>query len=496
MSPYLKNMAAMLGQSSVQRIAGMLSTMVMARCLGSAGFGLYSIAFNTGSTAYSMLRLGVDAALHVQTAQPLDSDAARQTTSRLLGAGFLLLSSAGALGAAGLVLAADTLATALYGRSDVAVYLRIGGVLVLLQCMAQFAYVVMMGLHRFKQYAAFSALNSIGLSAVLSTAAWLGDVHWALGGLVGMQVLALWIARIQVTHALHANQVHIDFADIRLNVVRLLRLGFPFYAAGLLTAPIAYLLQASLTKSVGLDAMGGMRVITSLTTLIGFVPNAVAAVMISHLTRARGVDPQDFAAGAIYNIKVLWSLSLLACVAMFAILPWLVTVLFGHAYSSYVVAAGLASFSALAGCVIGVVINVALSSHRVDIIVKASFFQAITWYASGWLLIDRLGLTAYYVAEALGSTAALAVAFWLSRGWRLRHGFSLDRFATLIATSATFAVLVLWPLGTQPSTVATGRLPISLLLFVAIGCALYRMDGDLRDGVKAFMETRSLRKPR
>src|SRR5687767_3240747 len=92
---YLSGAGALTLQSVVQRLLGALTAIVLARGLGVNGYGLYTAAISTASSAYGLVRLGIDASLHVYTARARQTPDSDVLTGQLLGAGFIILTSAG-----------------------------------------------------------------------------------------------------------------------------------------------------------------------------------------------------------------------------------------------------------------------------------------------------------------------------------------------------------------------------------------------------------------
>src|SRR5438552_290504 len=92
---YVQGAGALTAQAVIQRLLGMITSIVLARSLGAGGFGTYSAVINTASSAYGLVSFGVDAAVHVFTADRPDQQAASTGKAEILGAGLLLLSIAG-----------------------------------------------------------------------------------------------------------------------------------------------------------------------------------------------------------------------------------------------------------------------------------------------------------------------------------------------------------------------------------------------------------------
>src|SRR5436190_4906342 len=98
LSQYARNVGALVGQSLIQRVLGMLTTVILARTLGAAGLGAYTATINTGTSVFSIVRLGVEASVFVRTAEPHPTPESRRLKGEMLAAGLLILMVTGLVG--------------------------------------------------------------------------------------------------------------------------------------------------------------------------------------------------------------------------------------------------------------------------------------------------------------------------------------------------------------------------------------------------------------
>jgi O-antigen/teichoic acid export membrane protein len=424
MSQYLRNIGAMIGQSTIQRLLGMLTTIVLARVLGSANFGIYSIVANTAGSAYGFVRLGIDAAIHVHTSAHDSNAQTREAKGRLLGAGLILLMGAGMIASMGCLVCADWISDVLYGQPNLGKWIRLAAVLVFLQCLSQFCYASLAGLHRFNEYAKVMILVAVLNILSASAASWL----WGLSGAIYASIFVQGIATYLLWHhtfiALRRDEIILKFQQLGGSFRTLIHTGFPFYVSGLLALPVYYYLQGVLGRDVGLDSLGHLRVIVSITAVITFLPTSIAAVMVSHLTRESGFDYSNFVQKTLANIKFIWIFVLLASAATFSVLPILIHLLFGDSYDGAITPASAALIASVLSCLLGVVNNVALSRKRMLITLQYMLIQAIVFLVFGIFLIARIGLTGYFFAEIASMGAALIFVWYFSRAWRRQNNTS------------------------------------------------------------------------
>ena len=433
----------MIGQSTIQRLLGMLTTIVLARVLGSANFGIYSIVVNTANSAYGLVRLGVDAAIHVHTAEHHSDAETRKAKGQLLGVGLIFLMGAGIIGAVICLAFANWIADVIYSKPELDHWIRLASVLVFLQCISQFVYVLLVGLHRFQEYAKVMVLSVSVSTVLISISSVFGGLPGALGALIVIQTVTLWLLYRLASSAMLIEHISIRFEKFRLHATTLLRNGLPFYAAGLVSVPTTYYIQGLVTQNFGLEAMGGLRVINSVTTLVSFVPTAIAAVMISNLTRCSTRDYSDFVRTTLLNVKYVWLFVLIAGTAILSLLPPMINVLFGHAYVALSGPASIAILSASFACLMGVVGNIAVSRKRVAFVFVYTLVQVTTFFIVAFIYAPQYGLTGYFIAELSGIICALIFIWLTTCSWRKTNKISAPWVLKLFIVSCLYIAIIL-----------------------------------------------------
>lgn len=428
MSPlrqYVRNIAALIGQSTVQRLLGMLTTVVLARVLGVAGFGAYSVVINTASSAYGMVRLGVDASIHVHTAEADQGENSRQDKGDMLGAGLLLLTGSGVLGAAACLLLSDWLAKSVYGQPELSHWIAFAAGLVLLQCVSQFCYATLVGLHQFVTYSWVMFLSAVISTLAVSICAYFLGISGALAGMLVAQAVTVFLLARSARGALHTNEIILRLCAVKQWVYRHLRLGFPFYAAGLLSVPVALYLQGILSRHAGLEALGELRVITAILSLISFIPTAASSAMVSLLTRSSTSDYSSFIQQALLHIKYIWLFAVFSGLGVFLVLPLIIKLLFGEAYMGAVAPASYAILTTIIACVLGFSGNIIFARRRVGLILAQTACQVTVFAGVASILIPTMGLSGYFAAEFSGYLAAILFIYFTVVSWKKRHGVSI-----------------------------------------------------------------------
>ena len=475
---YVRNMAALVGQTTAERLLGMLSTVVVARLLGVTAFGAYSVVVNMASSAYGMVRLGVDGSIHVHTAEADQDEISYQDKGNMLGAGLLLLLGAGMVGTTAILLLGHWFATTVYGQPELARWMIFAAGLVMLRCVSQFCYATLAGMHQFVAYSRLRVLSAVFALLCVSVGAYSFGIRGALAGMLGAQAVFVFMLARSTRGALYANRVLLRLGAVKQWVHRHLRLGFPFYAAGLISVPVALFLQGILSRHVGLKALGELRAITAVLALISFIPTAVSAAMVSLLTRSSTSNYLSFIQQSLLHIKYIWLLAVFSGLAVFIVLPMIVKLLFGEAYAGAVAPASYAILSTIIACVLGFVNNIIFSRRRTGLILVMTLCQFTVFASLAWILIPLMGLSGYFASEFVGYVAAFFFIYAKAVSWKRRHGIIVPWLVPGMLLSIVDGMgILLLSLPIMEKCRVTGV----VMLIVATSLIIYRFVLDCQD---------------
>lgn len=409
---YLRGAGILIAQGAAQRVLGAVTSIVLARGLGTTGFGAYSAVITTATSAYGLVRFGVDAAIHVYAARTrLDVEASR-LTGEVLGAGLGLLTALGLLAGICLAVGAEWLAVKIFGQADLSQLLRFAGLLTALQCLTQFSYAALVGFQQFAAYAKVMILNGLSVLTLTTIGMSLFGVAGALGGYgIGQTILAGSLG-YATARAIKEHGIRLAFTASRRGVSSLLRLGVPFYLAGLVTVPVTFFLQGLLSRSAGVESLGLLRVIGTITSLIAFIPGSIAAATTSTLTRMgsesekTGTKVFDY---GFLHIKAVWYLTMMTAIVLAIITPTLITILFGYEYLDAIEPSTLALFSAALSATVAASGSLFFAVQRSSVIFWQAISQSLVIALVGVLTIPALGVLGYFGAELAGNLAGLIV---------------------------------------------------------------------------------------
>lgn len=405
------------------------------------GFGTYSAVVNLAGTAYGLIRFGVDAAILVYSARGRQDAEAGRLTSDVLGAGLVVLAGSGIVAAFAMSFAAEWLAVSLFGEPSLSGPLRFAGILTALQCLTQFSYAALAGFQKFAEYARVMTWNALFALALTSVGMWLFGVAGALVGYgVGQFVLMMTLG-IETVYAAREQGIRVTHSRFGVALRTLVRLGIPFYMSGVVAVPVTLYLQGLLSRSVGVDALGYLRVIGTVTAVVAFLPGSVAAVTTSMLTRVRVEESRrssNIFEYTLFNLKVVLFCTTFLAIVLAALTPFVIEILFGKHYSPAIEPGRIALMSTALSCTAGAAAGLFFALERSDVLFWQSLVQFAAVALTGIYLIPAAGVLGYVGAELVGSVVAIVVAiFAISQmsEWNWRRNRVAESFAVCSASA-------------------------------------------------------------
>ena len=392
---FLKNSLSMMGQSAVNRTLGFTVTAILSRLLGSNNFGIYSLVSSTASSVYGVVKLGTDAALTVIAAHRDENEFARKKKEEILGAGLILTLISAICGTLFCILFSGIIANTIFNKTDLQTWIGMAAIFVLIQALTQYLYSIIVGFQGFNQYSKVMVFSAIFGLVMTTTAAYNFGVLGAVIGLAVTQFVTLAMLLCVVKRILQIRKLRLRFSRFGKNSKEILKYGFPFYLAGLTIIPGTYFAQGLLVQFGGESELGGQRIVTTLVTLVSFVPTAIAPVILQWLAKHADEDPRNFNKNTINVMRYVWIFSLVTVMLATCLTPVLVELFFGKIYLHYTTAAYIALYSSIFVTLMQVVTNAIFAAGRIRIILYYSIIQTTVFTSAAYLMIPSYGLNAY-----------------------------------------------------------------------------------------------------
>ena len=433
----LKSSSIIGGASVANVVIGVLRTKILAILLGPAGVGITSLYTGLITTASGFAQMGVGTVGTRQIAEACSRDDKRSllVARRAMFWGTLFLASSGAL----IVwLFRFLIATWVLGnasQSGTVGWLALG-VAFSVAGAAQGALI--QGMRRIADIARLSVYGSI-----FSTILGVGLLWWWRGaGLVAYVVISpvvsFILGHIYVSRLPKVEEDNVSIQELSMQWVTLLRLGLAFVCAGLSTSLIQLWIRIYIAKKLGAVALGQYQAAWIIT--MQYSSFVLAAMGADYYPRLTGLIHEHKAAVHLVNeqTEIAVLLSSPVFIAMMAIAPWVVHILYTRSFTPAV--------EILRWQILGDVLKV-LSWSLGYLILAAGDAKTFFWSESGVTLITAgvivglvpvIGLRATGISYAVCYVIHVPIVYWIARR---KIGFRWEN-SVLLISSVSFVLCV------------------------------------------------------
>jgi len=367
---------------------------------------------------------------------------------------FIILSAAAAVGFAKLLG---------YEDRTIWIVLATSGVM-MLDAIHVFAYGILRGVQNLR----YEAIGMFGgqLLVVL-----LGGYVLYTSGSIFLLVGALAVGSLfnvinGVYHVLRAGiKIPLVYKVTLGDVKGLLRMAWPFAAAGILARGYAQIDVVLLSKMSGLSAVGLYAVPSKIVFAFQFIPIALAAALYPAMSRAFVASREKLARIVHISMTYLMFLAIPLIVILLTMSPVIITYVFGEAYISSIILLQILSISMLFGFIdfpIGSLLN---AVHKQHLQTASMFITLLTNLGLNLVLIPRYGALGATIAAVIGQTVLFISGLYFARKViRWDASLLLSRAVRMLASGGVVATLALLLLP---------RLTIVLENFSQAGQSLY-----------------------
>lgn len=265
-----------------------LGSIVIARVLTSEGYGAFSLALVPPSIVASLLSLGIDTAASRYSQMFLMRNSEKGVRA-VIKASLLVKTVTGLMGFALCFIFAEPLARFFINRPDLAPYVRVTAVVVLLQNIYNLLLSIFIGLERVTgttfakiAYSVVKTVASIYMLLLLQ----LSVLGALLGNIIGY-TLALVAAFLFLMQALRGSGKNNDsVVGITAIAKDMLRYGLPLYVASLIPIIVSGAYQnALLAYNLPDKDIGGYRAMANLGVLVSVVTAPISAALLPLFTK-------------------------------------------------------------------------------------------------------------------------------------------------------------------------------------------------------------------
>lgn len=394
------------------RALGGLAPIILARYLGPAQYGVYTLILSLVGIVAGVAHLGQNTALQKFLPEYFVKDPARG--GMILADTMVLVSGILAIVCTAFYFLSNWMASAVYHQAALAPVFRFSALLVFFLSLFNLASSAVAGLQDFTSYVKAMVIRSTGFLAL----AWAGVILFGLYGALGGQLLAavlgltfLLTAGAEATRRRFSGMVRPAFS--RSVLAEIFSFSFPAFLSGVLVAPAYWWANTLLARDSSFTQVGLFGVAFALAQLILVIPSSLSIPAVSFLSETYAyAETGNFCKLVGVNVRLIWALTLplaLGC-ALFA--PWIVKLAFGAAYFPATSLVPWMCFAALLMAINSVIGNAIAGSGRMWHGLAINVFWLALFVIAGVFLVPghgAEGLAVAFVVSYLALTAGICV---------------------------------------------------------------------------------------
>jgi O-antigen/teichoic acid export membrane protein len=391
--------------SMISKLAGMLSLPVVARLVGPAALGIFSIVFSLAQTGQGVCGLGAEVVIHRNGAQYKTRGV--EATGRLFGVGLTLVLATSVTAACLVWIFRSFLAEHWLAQPAIAPWLGPAALLIVLQPLGTLPLVFLASLQEFRAYAIRSSTGIVLGTIAIVLLAWKFGLRGAIAGLIFSAVIQIFVSYVIVRPVLRLKGIGLRLDHYWSEGVAILKLGLPYYYANtLLGSLVALPILGLVSRYGGLGQVGFLRVSQSMAAVIGFLPAAVAPAAISFLSASLAETDKAYEQLKLAHLRGVWTLLLVLTCPACMLLPAITRLLFGPGYEGTYVLSWIALWLALLVGVGSALVQYLLVTRKTVRLALFSTMGVILFVASALFLVPRYGAVGFLVAQFIGQLSA------------------------------------------------------------------------------------------
>ena len=467
-SRFLKGSLSLGIATVVVRLSGILVLVPLARILGSEQLGIYSLVFWASQSGMAIGLIGVDVAMHRNGAQIYKTDPS--ATGRLLGAGSLLLLISYTTLSLCLFIFRFYLAEHWLGNRDSALWLGFAATILFIDGMGLIAITGLLSLHDFRGNSFASSVGAIGRLLLSPLLAWQYGLGGALVGSTMASLLQCLAASSLFRGQLRKYNIKMHCTGFIKESQEILKFGIPFWSGNALIALLTLPIMGEIGRIAGVGALGQFRIAQSLSQVVGFLPGAIAPVVVSVLSESYkpNENTNDFEKLRSLHMRGNWLLALTLVMFLSLNSNLIVNMLYGKAYIDAVPLVIGMGWLSLINVVVGNLNLYTLSAGNTLTIAIASLSQKAIVIGFSFWLIPKLQTIGYIVAMISGASAQLVIMgiYTWKKISRILKQQSIKLFVWSITIFAMTSLSQLSQLATSRNLFLSGG--ITIIFFVLI----------------------------
>lgn len=441
-----------------------ISSIIIARLLGPADYGLFSLSIVVPSILIGLIDFGIPSAITRFSAK-FKAEDKNPEVGNILRAGFMLEIAVGIVTSAFCFLFSDLLATYIINRPEASFYVKVVSFLILFQTVFNLVNSALIGLDRMKNSAFIMivrAFTKILLSTVLIILGF--GILGALLSHILCYIIAVAVGIASLSLMFSRN--HSDYRSYSEILKTMLKYGAPLYTSGLLGLFILQYQTIIIAFFASNIEVGNYQVATLFSTAIALLVYPITALFpaFSKLDTRKEQLSQLFRRSVKYTALLLVP----ASVAIAVLSKDLVYTFFG---SEYNLAPTFAAFYILLNLYAGLgnaVFPYLFSGiGRTDVILKASLINMLVFVPTAPLLTQSYGIIGLIMSLFMSNFCSLLYLL-LTTVKKVKASLDISSSAKIYLASTISALLLFIFLGYS----RFGSI-LNLIIGGAFFCAVY-----------------------
>lgn len=441
-----------------------ISSILIARIIGPELYGQYSLAFVAPELFLIFTDLGINQGIIKFTAEHLTKNDDKTTITKIIAHGLYIRALVGVIVFLITYILAEQLASGIFQRPELTLYLRIASISILFQTLFTTANSAFVGIDKTQYNALTTNIQAIAktiislllvLSGLAVTGAIIGHLaSYIVGAITGLTLLSLTLRRKQ------NKTTNSSFAQ---NAKILIHYGTPLYMVALLAGLIPFIQNIVLAFFTTDSAIGNYKAAVNFSALLTTLSIPITTVLLSAFSKlsSTGTKAEDF-----FKISNKYTAIIImpATILIIIFSNQIVQIIYGSTYTS--APSFLATYSLLYFLVgIGSLTLGSLFNGVGDtkITLKMVLITFITLVPLSPLMTNIFGVPGLIIAYLIANTTGTAYGSYIARK-KLHVEFAATALLRIYAVSGTAALLPL---------LLSIYLPLNNLLTVLIGSITY-----------------------
>ncbi len=411
-SKLIKGTTYSFSATILAKIALVVSSIIVARLLGSTQLGVLAILNSILSMVNLPAGLGISGALVKYTAE---YDAKRkERLNSLISTAMTIISLTAGVTAIALILISNNVASDIYREPAIAGMLIIAAVSLFINVIASPLIAILQGFQKIKELSLRNIISTFIAIPVTIALVIVWGLWGAVVGLVTTAIIGLIVNIRLVGKLLRIRGVHVRPMIDRTEVKRIFNYAIPLFFTGLVVAPVSAIVLTILQWNHDFGAIGLYYVANALAGSLLLIPVAISVPMVPLMSELDVMDKEKLrtVSSKVIHMTFIFFLPLTIALAVFSRL--IIGILYGEAFIDAWRVLYLLSIGSFLIAIDNVIVCVLLGTGRIWVSFGLNSMWMIFFVSGSILLIPPfaevgLGL-AYLIAYVVYTTGVLFYA--------------------------------------------------------------------------------------